>query len=129
MRVALVIVYVLLLMPVLAFAQDAVTCATKTNMKTADINNDGKHDVVYYHDGENITKIEADTNFDGKHDLVIHADKEGNFKSAEADSDFDGKFDKQFSNPKDFNEWLNKDNAVFKDALGWQDKSYKIMNF
>lgn len=96
--------------------------------KTADINKDGKADVTYYHDGEHINKVEADTDYDGKPDVVIYAE-DGDFKSAEADTDYDGKPDKKFSDPAAFKEWLNKDRPAFKEALGWDDWSYAMINF
>lgn len=96
--------------------------------KTVDVNKDGKPDVTYYHDGKNVTKVEADTNFDGKPDVTVYAEN-GKFKSAEADTDYDGKPDKKFTDVNDFNKWVNKDNPKFKESLGWSDWSDPIFKF
>lgn len=92
---------------------------------TADVNKDGTADVTYYHDGKNVNKAEADTNYDGKPDVTVYAE-DGKFKSAEADTDFDGKPDKQFSDAKEFNDWVNQNKSEFKGALGWSDWTYTV---
>ena len=85
-------------------------------VRTSDVNKDGKPDITYHVDGENITKIEADTNYDGKPDVIIKT-KDGKFASAEADTDYNGTMDRKFTNDKDFIKWVNDTNPVFKDHL------------
>lgn len=85
-------------------------------IKTVDVNKDGKPDVTYYKDGKYVGKIEADTDYDGKPDVVVKL-KEGKFQSAEVDTNKDGKTDKKFDNEKDFKAWLNKDKPEFNSAL------------
>lgn len=110
------------------YAQEA-SSVQALETKTVDINKDGKPDVTYYHDGKNVTKAEADTNYDGKPDVTVYTE-DGKFKSAEADTNYDGKTDKEFTDVKKFNEWLNKDNAEFRDSLTWDDwSSAKLFRF
>lgn len=108
-----------------AESSEAEDAAGEMKTATVDVNNDGTADVTYYHDGKNINKAEADTNYDGKPDVTVYAE-DGKFKSAEADTDFDGKPDKQFSDAKQFNDWVNQNKSEFKGALGWSDWTYAV---
>jgi len=93
--------------------------------KGVDVNEDGNPDVIYHHDGENITKISADTNYDGAPDVVVYIEEE-KFKSAEVDTDFDGKPDKTINDSAQFKEWVNENRPDFNNSLGWDDYSRKI---
>ncbi len=99
--------------------------ACKAKIETVDVNKDGKADVFYHHDGENIHKIHADTNYDGKNDVTVHIE-EGKFKKAEIDTDHDGVVDKRFDNAAQFKQWVNENRPDFNDSLGWDDYSRKI---
>lgn len=93
--------------------------------KAVDVNKDGKADVIYHHDGENITKIYADTNYDGTNDVVVHIE-DGKFKKAEIDADHDGSIDKKIEDAPQFKQWVNENRPDFNDSLGWDDYSRKI---
>ncbi|MBM3244036.1 MAG: hypothetical protein FJZ12_04310 [Candidatus Omnitrophica bacterium] len=97
------------------------------NLKTenVDVNNDGKPDVAYLHDGQNIRKIKADTNYDGKDDVIVHIE-DGKFKKAEVDSDHDGSYETKIDNEAQFKKWVNENRPDFNDHLGWDDYSRKI---
>jgi len=112
------------------YAQDYVTSATKKRgeTKTLDINNDGKTDITYHHDGEYVTKAVADTNFDGSDDVTVHI-KDGEFHSAEVDTDHDGTTDRQFSDVAEFNQWLDESNPQFSDNLGCPDWRVTFLKF
>jgi len=100
----------------------------QTQVKTADVNKDGKPDVTYHHDGKYVSKVEADTNFDGKPDVTVKL-KDGKFESAEADTDYNGKPDKKFSSSKEFNEWVNREHPDFKDKLNRPDWDVTLLKF
>jgi hypothetical protein len=95
------------------------------NKKQVDVNKDGKPDVAYYYEGNDLKKVEADTNYDGKPDTVVYVEK-GEFKGAEADTDYNGKADKKFDNTKQFKQWVNANHPEFNDTLGWDDYSRTI---
>jgi hypothetical protein len=100
-----------------------VACNSKTT--AVDVNKDGKSDVIYYHDGENITKIQADTNYDGTHDVVVYIE-DGKFKEAHIDTDYDGAVDKKIEDTAQFKQWVNDNRPDFNDHLGWDDYSRKV---
>lgn len=102
------------------------TCAScNPGPKTIDVNQDGKPDVIYHHDGENIHKIQADTNYDGTHDITVHIE-DGKFKEAHIDADHDGTTDKVIKDPVQFKKWVNDNRPDFNEHLGWDDYSRKI---
>ncbi len=103
----------------------ALGAAPVHKTKSVDVNKDGKPDVVYHSDGENITGIDADTNYDGKNDVKVYV-KEGKFEKAEVDTDHDGKVDKTINNTAQFKQWVNDNRPDFDDSLGWDDYSRKI---
>lgn len=103
-------------------------CQAKTQVKTVDVNKDGKHDITYHSDGKYVSKIEADTNYDGKPDVTVRL-KDGKFHSAEADTDHDGKTDKKFTSAGDFNKWLNENNPDFNDKLDKADWQFDMLKF
>lgn len=93
--------------------------------KTLDVNQDGKPDVFYHHDGENINRIHADTNYDGTDDVVVHVE-DGKFKKAHIDADHDGEYETRIDNEAQFKNWINENRPDFNDSLGWDDYSRKI---
>ncbi|MBU1869155.1 MAG: hypothetical protein KJ818_01675 [Candidatus Omnitrophica bacterium] len=127
-KIVAVVICVFALFCLKGFAEEISSASRNVKTKTVDVNKDGKADVTYYGDEKNVTKVEADTDYDGKPDVVVNV-KDGKFESAEVDSDEDGTPEKKFSDVKDFNEWLNKDNAAFKDSLGWSDWQWNLMKF
>ncbi len=110
------------ILPVVFFVLGA---APVNKTKSIDVNKDGKPDVVYYHDGKNVTGAKADTNYDGRTDVIVYA-KEGKFKKAEVDTDHDGKFDKSFDSTAQFKQWVNENRSDFNDSLDWDEYSRKI---
>ncbi len=107
-------------------APEPATVSMQT--KTVDVNKDGKPDVTYYGDGKYVTEVQADTNYDGKSDVVVHL-KDGKFQSAEADTDYNGTMDKKFSDVKEFNQWLNKNNPAFEEELNRPDWQFNLLQF
>ncbi len=113
----------------LGYSQVPVTpVSQKPEIKTVDVNKDGKPDVTYYSDGKYVSKIEADTNYDGKPDVTVHL-KNGKFQSAEVDTNYDGKPDKKFSDVAEFNKWLNENKPDFKDQLNRPDWQFDLLKF
>jgi hypothetical protein len=102
--------------------------AAAIETKAVDVNKDGKPDVTYYSDGKYATKVEADTNYDGKPDITIKT-KDGKFESAEVDTNYDGKTDKKFTDSKEFSNWLNENNAAFKDQLDRANWEFALISF
>ena len=100
------------------------------NIKTCDMNNDGKPEVTYYSDkdGKYVTKVEADTNSDGKPEIVEHI-KDGKFESAEVDTNNDGKMEKKFTKKSEFDKWLNENNPDYKDKLDQPDWTFDKIKF
>ena len=105
-----------------------VPAPAQVQVKTVDVNRDGKPDVTYYHDGKNVTKVEADTNYDGKPDVTVNV-KDGKFESAEADTNYDGKPEKKFSSSKEFNEWVNRERPEFRESLNRPDWDATLLKF
>ena len=93
--------------------------------KALDVNQDGKPDVFYHHDGENITRIHADTNYDGADDVVVYIE-DGKFKKVDIDADHDGEYETRIDNEAQFKNWVNENRPDFNDSLGWDDYSRKI---
>jgi len=114
--------------PAYSQVQVAPILPKSEEIKTLDVNKDGKPDVVYHSDGKYTSKIEADTNYDGQYDITIYT-KDGNFDSAEADTDYDGQTDKKFSNVKEFNQWLNEKHPDFEDQLNRPDWQFDLIKF
>ena len=111
----------------LAYSQLAMAPA-QMEIRTVDVNKDGKPDVFYYRDGKYIGKIEADTNYDGKPDIVIKT-KDGKFDSAQVDTDYDGKMDKTFTNQDEFKRWVNAHKPEFKDKICLDDWQFALLKF
>jgi len=107
---------------------EANTPVLQMEIKTTDINQDGKPDVRYYRDGKYVGKVEVDTNYDGKPDVVI-VTKDGKFVSAEVDTDFDGKPDKKFSDVAAYNRWLKTLPPDFQNKLDRADWQWDLMTF
>lgn len=97
-------------------------------IKTIDVNKDGKSDVTYYKDGERIGKIEADTNYDGKPDITVY-NKDGKFESAEVDANYDGKSETTFTDVDSFNKWLNENHPDLKDKMNSRDWQFDLVEF
>jgi hypothetical protein len=118
----------------LGYAQSAPLANPPVNqpcngdIKTCDVNHDGKSDVTYYSDGKYVTKVEADTNSDGKPEIVEHI-KDGKFESAEVDTNNDGKMEKKFTNKSEFNKWLNENSPDYKDKLDQPDWTFEAIKF
>jgi len=93
--------------------------------KTLDVNQDGKADVFYHHDGESVTKIHADTNYDGTDDVVVYIE-DGKFNKAHIDADHDGEYETKIDNEAQFKNWVNENRPDFNDSLAWDDYSRKI---
>jgi len=106
----------------------AVEIPAEQVIKTVDVNKDGSADVRYYRDSKYVSKAEADTNYDGKADVVVYA-KNGEFVSAEVDTNYDGKTDKKFTDVKEFNQWLNKNNPDFESKLNQPNWQFDLMKF
>jgi hypothetical protein len=126
-KTSVIISSILILFCVNVYAQ-GVSAPIGPVTRTADVNKDGKSDIIYHKDGEHVGKIEADTNYDGKPDITVHA-KNGKFVSAEADTNYDGKPDKKFSDLKEFNEWLNANNPDFYNQLNSRDWDVALLKF
>jgi hypothetical protein len=98
-------------------------------VKTLDINNDGKTEVIYHSDdGKNVSKVEADTNADGKPDITVEVN-DGKFQSAQVDENYDGKVEKKFSTPVEFGKWLDKNHPDYSDKLNRKDWTVKALKF
>ncbi len=110
------------------FPANAVPKGNAIQATAIDIDKDGKPDVVYYYDDKYITMAEADTNKDGRADVRVYT-RNGKFKSAEADTDYDGKADKEFSNPDDFDAWLNQNNPGYEDYLNRPNWEKTLFSF
>ncbi|OQB11962.1 MAG: hypothetical protein BWY16_00562 [Candidatus Omnitrophica bacterium ADurb.Bin205] len=93
--------------------------------KVLDVNQDGKPDVFYHHDGESITKINADTNYDGTDDVIVYIE-DGKFNKAHIDADHDGEYEVKIDNEAQFKNWVNENRPDFNDSLAWDDYSRKI---
>jgi len=104
------------------------SAAQTQQIKYADVNNDGTSDVTYYSDGKFVTKVEADTNYDGKSDVTVKV-KDGVFQSAQADTDHDGKVDKEFSEDKDFRNWVNENHPDFNNKLNRANWQHSLLDF
>jgi len=102
--------------------------SNKKVAKTVDVNKDGKPDVTYYSEGENVTEVDADTNYDGKPDIIVHV-KDGKFKSAEADTDYNGTMETKFTDAGGFNKWINANHPEFAKELVKQDWRIKVKQF
>ncbi len=120
-------VFILILSCANIYAQEA-GLVNSQEIRTVDVNRDGKPDIKYYKDGEYVGKIEIDTNYDGKPDITVRT-KNGKFASAEVDVDYDGKPDKKFSDLKAFNEWLNANNKDFYKQLNSRDWDVNLLKF
>ncbi len=113
----------------LCYCEELVSPLMKPEVRTLDLNKDGKPDVTYYsNDGKNVTKVEADTNFDGKPDIKVNV-KDGKFNSAEVDTNYDGKIEKKFTTSTDFGKWLNKNHPDLNDKLNRPDWTFKALKF
>jgi len=111
------------------YCEDGPACnQTVAVAKAIDKNKDGKPDVIYYTDGENVTKVEADTNYDGKTDVTVHV-KNGKFDSAESDADYNGTPETKFTDTAGFNAWLNANHPDFNKELVKQDWRVKALEF
>ncbi len=93
-----------------------------SEIRTIDVNKDGKPDVTYEKREEFATKVSADTNYDGNPDVVVYVEN-GKFDSAEVDTDYDGKVDKKFTDQAQFKQWVNNNRPDFNDSLGWEEWS------
>lgn len=128
-KISLGIIFLLILFSVNVYlGYAAAPPPAKLQTMTADVNNDGKPDVTYHHDGKHVTKVEADTNYDGKPDVTVNL-KDGKFESAQADTDYNGETDKKFSSASDFNKWLNGEHPDFQDKLNRANWDVTLLKF
>jgi uncharacterized protein YdeI (BOF family) len=114
----------------LAVAQVEVTLPPQPQpeVKSVDINKDGKTDVNYYREGDFVGKAEADTHNDGTPDIIVHT-KDGKFESAEVDTDNDGTPDKKFTDQGEFTKWVNENNPDYEKELNRPDWQWKLVDF
>ena len=127
-RIFLIIAMALVLSCAAVYLVYAQGPAAAVKTKAVDIDNDGKADVTYYSDGEQVTKAQADTNKDGKPDVTVDI-KDGKFKSAEVDTNNDGKAEKNFNDLKSFDNWLNENHPDYDRTLNRGDWSMESVGF
>ena len=108
------------------FSFEPAQARAKSETKEADVNHDGKADVVYYDDGQDAVTAEADTDYDGKPDVTVHA-RNGKFESAEVDRNHDETAEKKFENAQDFSEWVNANYPAFDNTLDRENWEFGLI--